>query len=323
MTCINASGIRRIAVRQVHMKLADIPVTPSLQRGQKVFARQIACNQTIESEGVVVGVVEELGGPTIEDDDHLHVTDVVPGVRVEVYRNGSFFKDGRSASSNVRILLATPLPAGDIVKARQILCGRVSIFGPALTIRDNVDKRRLEVVPVEVANSPKLPAFPDFATERICQLTGSGDPEGIPILNNCAAAGITGADLGIVVDHDTGDGRLYFFFGDTWVTEDVEDDFPFNADCMARTGAWEVGQFGPKLEFLPRPCNIPGVVQTAASENNGYSSTKAWTCRASMPHSAILDIRTLRSLTTLLVLSFALRSSNALSCSAGQMRWPP
>ena len=266
MTCANAPGVRKIAARQVHAKVADILVTPSLQRGQKVFARQIACNQTIDSEALIIEVAE-LGAPAIEDcDDHLHVTGVVPGSRVEVYRNGLYFKAGRSGSTEVRIPLAAPLPTGDIVKARQILCASVSNFGNELTIRDDVDKRRLEVVPVEVEGSPKFPDFWYFATERVCQLTGSGDPEGIPILNNCAAAGITGADLGIVIDHDTGDGRLYFFFGDTWITDYVT----WNRDSIARTDALEVGQFGPRLEFLydivddepvPRPCNIPGIRQ--------------------------------------------------------------
>ncbi len=265
MSCANAPGIRKIAARQVHAKIADILVVPALQGGKAVFARQIACDQTIDSAKVDVGRFADLHAPVIEDcEDHLHVTGVVPGARVEVYRNGSFFKDGRSGSSDVRIPLAAPLPAGDVVKARQCLCAAVSQFGLALTIRDNVEKRHLAVMPVEVAGSPKFPMFKEFSTERVCQLTGNNDPEGIPILNNWPT-GLAGTDLGIVVDHETGDGRLYFFFGDTTV-RDLP--FPDDTDCMARTGAAAAGQFGPKLDFLhdgpfPRPCNIPGMTQGA------------------------------------------------------------
>jgi hypothetical protein len=284
MTCAHAPGIRRIAVRQAHTKVADIAVTPALRRGQKAFARQIACEQTIDSRTLPVNATPDPTPPTVEDcDDHLDVLGVIPGARVEVYRNGFFFKYGRSGSSEVRIPLAAPLAPGDVIKARQTICTATSAFGPELTIRNDVEKRRLEVVPVMIANVPKFPAFPNFATERICQLAGSGDPENIPNQTNCAAAGITGADLGIVVDHntDTGDGRLYFFFGDTSVDKDRVHDFPSNRDCMARTAAREAGQFGPRLDFLydmdndeplPRPLNIPGIsLGTMEVPSGGFS----------------------------------------------------
>src|SRR5262249_47426166 len=240
-----------------------------LQWGQKVFAREIFCGGTIETSPIGIDPMDELCGPTIEDcGDHLHVIGVVPGARVEVYRNGLFFRSGCAGSSGiltptaaeVRIALAGPLPAGAKLKARQILCTAVSCFGDELMIRDDVEKSRLEIVPV-VHNKP-------LAAERICQLTSTVDPEGFPILNNCAAAGIIGADLGIVGDHHTGDGRLYFFFGDTFVTDDAED-FPFCGDCMARTDAPVAGPHGPALNFLhdveddgdpvPRALTIPNV----------------------------------------------------------------
>jgi hypothetical protein len=124
-----------------------------------------------------------------------------------------------------------------------------------------------------------------LAAERICRLIGTVDPEGFPILNNCAAAGIIGGDLGIVVDHDTGDGRLYFFFGDSFVDEDRVKNFPSNGDCMARTDALVAGPYGPTLNFLydvdddghpmPRALTIPNVslgvyeVPTGGFSHNG------------------------------------------------------
>ncbi len=298
MTCAKPPGFRRIAVRQVHTKVADIAVTPALQRGQMAFVRQIACNQTVDSRAVNVRASSDLMPPKVEDcDDHLDVTGVIPGARVEVYRNGAYFKDGRSGSTEVRIPLAAPLAAGDVIKARQLMCAAMSAFGPELTIRHDVEKRRLQTVPVttKVApkfpafpnfteDGPKFPAFPNFATERICTLSAPSDPEGLLIQNNCAAAGIAGADLGIVVDHDTGDHRLYFFFGDTTAADPdrFKDRWWSNADCMARTSAREAGQFGSNLDFLydiddddepiPRPCDVLGITQeTFEVPTGGFS----------------------------------------------------
>jgi Alpha-L-arabinofuranosidase B (ABFB) domain len=72
-----------------------------------------------------------------------------------------------------------------------------------------------------VGAAPAIPtgpvAVPTFInTERIGQLTGSTDPEGLPILNNTGVgewrnAGVEGVDLGACVKHKD---RLYFFFGD-------------------------------------------------------------------------------------------------------------
>jgi hypothetical protein len=121
----------------VHAKVADIPVMPALQWGQKVFAREISCGGTIETSRIGIDPMDELVGPKIEDcGDHLHVINVVPGATVEVYRNGLFFASGCAGSSGiltptaaeVRIALAKPLRAGDKLKARQTLCTKVSVF---------------------------------------------------------------------------------------------------------------------------------------------------------------------------------------------------
>ena len=88
-----------------------------------------------------------------------------------------------------------------------------------------------------------------------------------------------------MVDHDTGDGRLYFFFGDTFVEDSVDDDdFPVNRDCMARTEAQGAGPNGPALNFLhdvdddlpvPRPLSIP--------KNAGLGVDEVPTVASAMP----------------------------------------
>ena len=244
MTCEQWPGIRMIAALQVYQKVADIPVSPPLVVGKEVFARQLSCGGVSGSPKVPVQRIDDLGKPTVQDcGTHLDVGGVVPGALVEVFRNDLFFASAHAGAADVRIPLGSPLKAPDKLTARQTLCANTSAFSDVFSVVDNVDKVRLELVPAG------RPEFPDLVTERVCQLTGSPDPEGKPTINDCDAAGIAGADLGIPVDHDTGDGRLHFFFGDTFVSDRV-DDFPSNGDCMASTDATEAGPDGPTLNFL-------------------------------------------------------------------------
>ena len=234
MSCVNPPYWRMLAAPYIYGETADILVTPGLLRDQKVFARQIACGQTSDSATQRVLPIGDLNPPTIEDcGDHLEVTSVVAGARVEVYLNGAYFRSGRSGGETVVISLDAPLAAGTVIKARQLLCSQISSFSPDFTVRDDVVKRNLTWV----------------STTRISQLTGNTDPEGKLKLSNSVPAGIKETDLGIVVDNDTGDNLLYFFFGDTGVTDDAED-FPDGGDCMASTGAWSAGANGPTLNFL-------------------------------------------------------------------------
>jgi hypothetical protein len=244
MSCVAAPGFRRIASRYVFAKTADIPVAPALRINQEVFVRQHVCGQTSESQHVTVDAAPNFYGPTVEEcGNHLHVKGAQPGALVEVYKDGFFFRSGRSGSGTVTFSLPSPLPAGTRLKARQILCHNISAFGAELVVRDDIAKRHLQIIPVGA------PGHPDFSTERVCQLTGAHDPEQKPIRNDCQEAGIVGTDLGIVIDHTTGDGKLYFFFGDTRIEDRVEE-FVENWDCMARTDATEAGELGPKLNFL-------------------------------------------------------------------------
>ena len=85
-----------------------------------------------------------------------------------------------------------------------------------------------------------------MSTERLGQLTGSTDPERLPILNGpqrteWAGAGVEGTDLGASTDHN---GRLFIFFGD--VVPGNPDGAPaLNTDLVGWTsdGALQPGGF--------------------------------------------------------------------------------
>ncbi|WKB55801.1 DUF4185 domain-containing protein [Eleftheria terrae] len=212
MSCAAAPGWRLLAAQLVYSTSADIGVAPALRAGQQVRVRQVGCGQTALSAVENVAALPDLPGPRVQDcGDHLHLTQVVPGARVEVYVNAHFFKDVRSGASEAFIDLDAPLPDGVKLTARQLMCGRVSGFGPELVVRSDVVKRQVEWV----------------RTERVCHWSGPGSS------SDSAAAGILGTDLGIVLDHDSGDGGLYLFLGDTHIDEDVVDDFPENGDAIA------------------------------------------------------------------------------------------
>jgi Domain of unknown function (DUF4185) len=246
MSCSQAPGYRRISSTVEQGPTADIAVSPSLARNRTIKVRQITCGLPQESPTVPVEPVGALRGPVVQEcGDRILIRDVVPGARVEAYLNGAFLADTLAASDAAAIRVAKGvLSPGGVLQARQMLCASVSPFGPPMTIRSETEKTR----------------FTWISTERISQLTGT--PKSI-------AAGIQGTDLGIVVHHDTGDGRLNFFFGDTAVTDDAED-FPENGDCIGWTFKTDSGQFGPDLDFfhsvedgnpVPKPFLIDGVAQ--------------------------------------------------------------
>jgi hypothetical protein len=243
MTCLEPPGIRKIASQHVYARTQDIAVAPALKGGQQVFVRQIACRQMADSRRVPVQLLRPTPPWIADCGSHLHVKGAAPGAYVEVYKDNSFFRSGRSGTGDLTIRLSAPLKHNTELKARQFLCDHEPVFGNVFTVRDDVEKRLLEVVAIG------RPGHPNFSTERVCQLSGTQDPEGLPILNNCAEAGVKDTDLGIIVDHTTGDGRLYFFFGDTGVETQVVG-FPHCGDCIARTEATEEGAQGPALDFL-------------------------------------------------------------------------
>ena len=225
----SANGWRMIAAEQVFCPTADISVTPPLRAvaGENtVFARQIACNNPVEGERISVNSLGDLAAPVVGDcGKHLQVSGVVPGAWVEIFADDQYLQGGRSGGTTVYFDEAIRLLDGTTIKARQALCSRMSPFGNEVAVRSDVEKRRLLRI----------------STKRVCQLTG---------LHNSLAAGICETDLGVVVEHDTGDGWIYFFFGDTNLKTCIIDDFPPGWDCIGRTSDRSTAQDGTELEFL-------------------------------------------------------------------------
>ena len=249
-------GWRRIASSIQQGPVADIRVAPGLVRGHQVMARQIACGQPAQSQAVTVQPKGRLDPPSIEEcGDRLIVRGVVPGARVEIYRNDKFLTDLTAAASVASVRIGpSALKANDVLKARQALCDELSDFGHGVALRQAVEKGR----------------FTWVSTDWVSRLTGTPSSFG---------AGIKETDLGIVIDHSTGDGLLYFFFGDTGLTDDADDDdFPDNADCIGWTQLASPGTQSVALEFahdtddgdpVPKPYSIAGISQDAFEVPSG------------------------------------------------------
>ena len=98
------------------------------------------------------------------------------------------------------------------------------------------------------------------STQRICQLTGGGDPEGKPHPNDTTRFALLGTDLGTSFDHvQDGQQRTYFFFGDTHTGAGADD-----GDAIAFTTDDDPEPEGLHLQFIMgdnqwRRLVIPGV----------------------------------------------------------------
>jgi hypothetical protein len=98
------------------------------------------------------------------------------------------------------------------------------------------------------------------STERICQLTGGGDPEGKPHVNDTTRFALLGTDLGSSFDQFvSGEHRTYFFFGDTHTGAGDQD-----GDAIAFTTDNDPEPEGLHLQFMMgdnqwRRLVIPGI----------------------------------------------------------------
>jgi hypothetical protein len=98
------------------------------------------------------------------------------------------------------------------------------------------------------------------STQRICQLTGGGDPQGKPHPNDTTRFSLLGTDLGTSFDQFVnGEHRTYFFFGDT-TTHDGDS----TGDAIAYTTDDQPEPEGLHLQFIMgdeqwRRLIIPGV----------------------------------------------------------------
>jgi Domain of unknown function (DUF4185) len=98
-------------------------------------------------------------------------------------------------------------------------------------------------------------------TEKICQLTGETDREGLTTVRNAfnrteSRFGIRGTDLGVSFEHRN---RLYFLFGDTWRTNESSDTH-FDWDAIAFTTDAHIDS-GIRLTFHKQPPLVPGIDQ--------------------------------------------------------------
>jgi hypothetical protein len=95
------------------------------------------------------------------------------------------------------------------------------IDGPPLSMTLSYE---VEVIILAPPPDPRKDHFDaiwvEHSTHRICQLTGGGDPQGLPHPNDTTRFGLLGTDLGSSFDHFVGgEHRTYFFFGDTNTNE--------------------------------------------------------------------------------------------------------
>ena len=90
-------------------------------------------------------------------------------------------------------------------------------------------------------------------------MTGGGDPEGLPHVNDTTQWGVAGTDLGVPVEHR---GRLYIFFGDVPEFDDA-DPIVYTTDPDPEPHGFRmipIRQGGPGTSF--RPLTVPGLTKT-------------------------------------------------------------
>ena len=123
--------------------------------------------------------------------------------------------------------------------------------------------------PPPVDSDPRFVALVAGTTQRICQLTGGGDPSGLDHVNDTTRFALLGTDLGTSFDHfQDGEWRTYFFFGDTEFGDTVFDQGDSAGDAIAYTTdpdpEPERGPQGLHLQFIMgdnqwRRLVIPGI----------------------------------------------------------------
>jgi hypothetical protein len=104
----------------------------------------------------------------------------------------------------------------------------------------------------EVSDVSYVPA----STQRICQMTGDFDPEGLPHINFTGQWGIEGTDMGIPVEHQ---GKLYILFGDVPSADDANP-IVYTTDTDPEPSGFQLYPIlcgSPGTSF--RPLNVKGL----------------------------------------------------------------
>jgi hypothetical protein len=126
----------------------DVMVAPLLIRDDKIFAVQRGCGLvSSKSDLVTVGVIERLQQPRILEPLYscsvgVHVGDVVPGARVDVYVNGIFRGTAVGGGTDLVVGVSGQLAVGDQVTARQRLCDHVSTPSKPVTVQEFLGRWR-------------------------------------------------------------------------------------------------------------------------------------------------------------------------------------
>lgn len=131
-----------IGMAQVYEEEADVSVAPMLQAGDVIWAIAKGCGHTSsESEKIEVRELNELNPPVVQQPvyacyEHVPVTSVVPGARVDIFVNDAWRGSKVSGSDEVKVPVSIgTLKVGDIVTARQLLCGRTSEMSQGVRVQ--------------------------------------------------------------------------------------------------------------------------------------------------------------------------------------------
>ncbi|MDQ3287329.1 MAG: DUF1929 domain-containing protein [Pseudomonadota bacterium] len=117
-----------IGERTANAAQVDVPVAPLLIAGDRIHAVQRGCGLvSSKSNAAVVGELERIVPPRVAEPLYscstgIHVLDVVPGGRVDVYVNGIFRGTGVGGGTDLHVGISGPLDVGDSVTADQRLC---------------------------------------------------------------------------------------------------------------------------------------------------------------------------------------------------------
>ena len=119
----------------------DVPVAPLLlhaDQHDEIWAVAEGCGQTAVSARKPVGALPDVLPPVIEAVNEctvdVPVRDVVPGARVFVYVNGVFRGSQAVGGRRGTVRITGRLRVGNVLTARQRICGRQSELGPQAVV---------------------------------------------------------------------------------------------------------------------------------------------------------------------------------------------
>ncbi|WP_043345533.1 DUF1326 domain-containing protein [Belnapia moabensis] len=129
-----------IGERTVEADQVDVGVAPLLIAGDTIFAVQRGCGLvSSKSNAVVVGKIERVPPPRVVEplyscESAVHVVDVVPGARVDVYVDGNFRGSATGGGTDLTVGVSGELEIGDQVTALQRLCEHTSRSSRPVTV---------------------------------------------------------------------------------------------------------------------------------------------------------------------------------------------